>query len=48
MENEISCTCKCPKHHVNGHNIGEIVSEVVSRNIKSGKTLIKLEIEMVT
>ena len=47
-ETAIQCTCKCKVHKaLKGQNIGEIVNEVVSRNMKTGKTIIKLEIEIV-
>ena len=41
-----SCTCKCLKHSNYKTNIGEIVNEMVERNLKTGKTVIKLEIHI--
>ena len=43
-----NCTCKCKIHDVKTNNIGQIVSDIESRHLKTGKTIIKLEIEMNT
>ena len=42
-EPTVACKCTCEKHI--GINIGQIVNETVSKNIKEGTTVIKLEIE---
>ena len=39
-----SCICTCERHI--GLNIGQLVNETISRNIKEGTTIIKLEIEL--
>ena len=42
-----NCTCKCSVHNTTkGQQIAEIVSEVISKNMKSGKTIVKIEIEI--
>ena len=44
---EASCDkCRCTCHKQNRLNVGEIVNEMVSKNMKTGKTVIKLEIEI--
>ena len=41
---ELKVTCKCQKE--NYINVGSIVNEMISKNKKTGKTIIKLEIEI--
>ena len=38
------CCCNCEKHV--GLNIGQIINETISKNMKEGTTIIKLEIEL--
>ena len=40
------CVCKCKSHQNVSTGITQIVSEVISKNMKRGKTTIKLEIEI--
>ena len=43
------CTCKCKEHREStnsGQPIGSIVSEAVSKYMKEGKTIVKIEIEV--
>ena len=42
-----NCTCKCMQHSSNtSEQVAKIVSEVFSKNMKTGTTIIKLEIEL--
>ena len=43
-EKSSECNCVCSNHKT--LNIGTIVNEMISKNLKSGKTVIKLEIEI--
>ena len=46
LPNKNACTCTCSKHSPKMNNIAEIISEVVERNLKTGKFIIKVKIEI--
>ena len=46
-ESHATCICTChTKEKKKSYNMGEIVNEIIERNLKKGKTVIRLEIEV--